>query len=91
MMYRGVVGQWSWILHRVTGMGVLVFLCLHILDTAMIMWGPDAYNHMVQLYRNPFFNAAITFCEPLPVALVFALASAGILSRRRKGVVVTPA
>ena len=66
MMYRGGVGQWSWLLHRVTGVGVLVFLCLHILDTAMIMWGPAAYNHMVQLYRNPFFR-------PMEVGLLAAV------------------
>jgi hypothetical protein len=35
-------------------------------------------------YQNPAFNAAITFVEPMPVALVFALGSAGILSRRRR-------
>jgi len=37
----------------------------------------------VELYRNPAFNAAITFLEPLPVALVVTLVSAGILSRRK--------
>ena len=37
-----------------------------------------------EMYRNPVFNSAITFMEPLPVALVIALVSAGILSRRRK-------
>ena len=37
-----------------------------------------------EMYRNPLFNSAITFMEPLPVAVVFALVSAGILSRRRK-------
>ena len=36
-----------------------------------------------ELYRNPAINAAITFLEPLPVGLVFALVSAGVLSRRR--------
>jgi hypothetical protein len=36
-------------------------------------------------YRNPFFNAAITFIEPLPLGLLFALVSAGLL-RRREGV-----
>jgi hypothetical protein len=35
-----------------------------------------------RLYRNPAINAAITFIEPLPVGLVFALVSAGILRRR---------
>lgn len=36
------------------------------------------------MYRNPAINAAITFVEPLPVGLVVALVSAGVLSRRRK-------
>ena len=37
------------------------------------------------LYKNPAINAAVTFLEPLPVALIVALVSAGVLSRRRKG------
>ena len=37
-----------------------------------------------EMYRNPAFNAAVTFLEPLPVALIVALVSAGVLSRRRK-------
>jgi hypothetical protein len=36
------------------------------------------------LYSNPIVNAAITFLEPLPVALVAALVSAGVLRRRRQ-------
>jgi hypothetical protein len=36
------------------------------------------------MYQNPAFNAAITFLEPLPVALVMSLVSAGVLSRRKK-------
>lgn len=36
-------------------------------------------------YQNPAFNAAVTFLEPLPVALIVSLVSAGVLSRRRKG------
>jgi Protein of unknown function (DUF4199) len=35
-------------------------------------------------YRNPAINAAITFLEPLPVGLVIALFSAGVLSRKRR-------
>jgi hypothetical protein len=37
------------------------------------------------LYDNPAINAGLTFLEPLPVALIMALASAGVLSRRRVG------
>jgi hypothetical protein len=35
------------------------------------------------LYRNPLYNAAMTLIEPLPVGLVFALVTAGVLGRRR--------
>jgi hypothetical protein len=35
-----------------------------------------------EMYKNPAINAAITFLEPLPVALIVALVSAGVLSRR---------
>ena len=35
-------------------------------------------------YRNPVYNSAITFLEPLPVGLVITLVSAGILRRKRR-------
>jgi len=36
------------------------------------------------MYRNPAIRAAFTLIEPLPVGLVVALVSAGVLSRRKK-------
>ena len=56
MRYRGGVGQWSWLLHRITGVGVLVFLCLHILDTSLVVLGPEHYNKIIKLYRLPVFR-----------------------------------
>ena len=55
-VYRGGIGQWSWALHRITGVGVLIFLCLHILDTALIVLGPAPYNAIIALYRHPVFK-----------------------------------
>jgi len=52
-LYRGREGQWTWLAHRVTGMGVLLFLFAHIVDTALVGWGPDAYNRVVAVYHNP--------------------------------------
>ena len=40
-------------------------------------------DRFIELYRNPAINASITFLEPLPVALVVSLVSAGVLSRRK--------
>ena len=57
-VYRGGVGQWSWALHRITGVGVLIFLILHILDTALIMLGPEHYNQIIGLYRHPVFRVS---------------------------------
>ena len=35
-------------------------------------------------YRNPLFNSAVTFLEPLPVGVLVTLVSAGVLRRRRR-------
>jgi succinate dehydrogenase cytochrome b subunit len=56
LTYRGRAGQWSWILHRITGLGVLLFLILHILDIALIGWGPKVFNSMLVFYRAPVFR-----------------------------------
>ncbi len=56
MFYRGKEGEWSWILHRLTGIGVLLFLVAHIVDTVLIAWGPEVYNKVIALYRNPIFK-----------------------------------
>ena len=38
----------------------------------------------LKMYNNPAINAAITFLEPMPVALIVSLVSAGVLSRRKR-------
>ncbi len=40
-------------------------------------------RRMAELYKNPLINSAMTLVEPLPVGLVIALVSAGVLRRRR--------
>jgi succinate dehydrogenase / fumarate reductase cytochrome b subunit len=53
-LYKGREGQWSWLAHRVTGVAIILFLFAHIVDTAVVGWGPDAYNRVVEVYHNPF-------------------------------------
>jgi hypothetical protein len=35
-------------------------------------------------YKNPLYNSAMTFVEPLPVGLLMTLIAAGVLRRKRK-------
>ena len=53
-LYKGSPGQWSWIAHRVTGVAIILFLFAHVVDTAVVGWGPDAYNRVVAVYHNWF-------------------------------------
>ena len=55
-LYRAREGQWTWVAHRVTGVAIILFLFAHIVDTAVIGWGPDAYNRVVRVYHNPFIR-----------------------------------
>jgi succinate dehydrogenase / fumarate reductase, cytochrome b subunit len=55
-LYRGREGQWSWLAHRVTGVAIILFLFAHVVDTALVGWGPGAYNRVVSVYHNPFIR-----------------------------------
>lgn len=45
--------MWSWVAHRVTGIGIFFFLFAHILDTALVRVSPEAYNEVIATYKNP--------------------------------------
>jgi succinate dehydrogenase / fumarate reductase cytochrome b subunit len=51
-LYKGSPGQWSWLAHRITGVAVILFLFAHVVDTAVVGWGPEAYNRVVAVYEN---------------------------------------
>ncbi|UJP13009.2 succinate dehydrogenase, cytochrome b556 subunit [Microbacterium elymi] len=55
-LYRGREGMWSWVLHRITGIGIFFFLLVHVLDTALIRVAPDAYDAVIGTYKNPIMG-----------------------------------
>lgn len=57
-LYRGREGMWSWVLHRITGMGIYFFLLVHILDTALVRVSPEAYNAVIGVYQTPLMGVA---------------------------------
>lgn len=58
LRYRGREGMWSWILHRLTGLGILLFLIIHVIETGLIIYSPDLYDSALVLYKSPFFRFA---------------------------------
>jgi succinate dehydrogenase / fumarate reductase cytochrome b subunit len=44
---------WVRSLHRVTGLGVLIFLTLHIVSIWLVGFGPEPFNTLAWLYRHP--------------------------------------
>lgn len=56
--------MWSWMLHRGSGLAVLGFLFLHIVDTSVIMFGPEAYDTLGEVYKSALFR-------PMEVMLMF--------------------
>jgi succinate dehydrogenase / fumarate reductase cytochrome b subunit len=55
-VYRGREGMWSWVLHRITGVAIYFFLLVHLLDTALVRWSPEAYNAVIGTYQTPIMG-----------------------------------
>ncbi len=53
-MYKGQSGMWSWLLHRIAGLGVLLFLLIHIVDISLLGFGPKVYNEGIALFGTAF-------------------------------------
>jgi succinate dehydrogenase / fumarate reductase cytochrome b subunit len=54
-VYKGKSGQWAFMLHRVTGVSVFLFLLLHIVDVSLIH-SPSLYHQVHELYGNILFR-----------------------------------
>ncbi|MHB1234828.1 MAG: succinate dehydrogenase, cytochrome b556 subunit [Microbacteriaceae bacterium] len=67
-LYRGNVGMWAWVLHRITGVSIFFFLLVHILDTALVRVSPEAYNAVIGQYKTPLMGIGEAV---LVVAIVF--------------------
>lgn len=52
-LYRGREGMWSWVAHRITGLLIFVFLLVHVLDTSLVRVSPEAYDAVINTYKNP--------------------------------------
>lgn len=69
--YQGREGHYAFLLHRFTGLGTLLFLVIHILDTSTVYFYPSLYEHAIAIYRLPIFMLG-------EIALVFAVVYHGV-------------
>jgi succinate dehydrogenase / fumarate reductase cytochrome b subunit len=46
----------SWALHRLTGLGVLLFLLVHIADIYVIGYGPEEFDSLLFIYHSIGFR-----------------------------------
>jgi succinate dehydrogenase / fumarate reductase, cytochrome b subunit len=71
LRYRGGIDQWLWAVHRLAGLGVLLFLSIHIFDIFLVGFGPTLFNDLLFLYKGP--GARV-----LDIVLVFGLLYHGL-------------
>ena len=63
--YRGREGHWSFLLHRITGLGVVLFLTIHIIDIAFVYFNPTLFMKAIEVYRSTLFGIGeifLVFC-----------------------------
>lgn len=49
------LGLWAYALNRITGIGLVVYLYLHLGVLSLLLHGPAGWNAFVSLARSPWF------------------------------------
>lgn len=66
LTYRGGLGMLMWALHRLAGIGILLFLSLHVVDIFLLTFGEELFNELLVIYTAPW-------ARPLEVLLLFGV------------------
>ncbi len=54
---RRKLGMWAYALNRITGIGLVVYLYLHLAVLSLLTRGPGSWNAFVSLARSPYVLA----------------------------------
>jgi succinate dehydrogenase / fumarate reductase, cytochrome b subunit len=87
------LGTWAFVINRLTGLGLVAYLYLHLIVLSTLLRGPGAWDGLVELFRRPLFLA---FDVLLVLGLAFhglnglrvALVGSGLLVDRHKALLV---
>jgi succinate dehydrogenase / fumarate reductase, cytochrome b subunit len=87
------LGTWAFVANRLTGLGLVGYLYLHLVILSTLLRGPQAWDGLVELFRHPLFlvfdvllvlGLAIHGLNGLRVALV----GSGLLVDRQRALLV---
>jgi succinate dehydrogenase cytochrome b subunit len=68
---KGATGQWAFSLNRLTSLGLVLYLYLHLAVLSMLLLGEDAWDDFLELATTPLFLG-------LDVLLLFGLLFHGL-------------
>jgi succinate dehydrogenase / fumarate reductase, cytochrome b subunit len=68
---RDRLGSWAFALNRLTGLGLVLYLFLHLGILSLLARGPDAWDSFVRLAKNPLVLL-------LDVVLIFGILFHGL-------------
>jgi succinate dehydrogenase / fumarate reductase cytochrome b subunit len=75
LFYKRHSGSWLWILHRLTGVALVVYICLHLWELHTLAYEtPDAFNHKMLTFQSLGFK----FIEWMLLGVVLVHALNGI-------------
>jgi len=61
--YRGGGPMLSWVLHRISGLGMIIFIGIHVLaGFSMQQFSSDIGTAINTIYESPTFQIFIYFC-----------------------------
>jgi succinate dehydrogenase / fumarate reductase cytochrome b subunit len=53
--FKRDVGMWAFALNRITGLGLVLYLFLHLVVLSLLLGGPAAWDSFISLARSPAF------------------------------------
>jgi len=54
--YRWKLGMVAWVLHRLSGLVLIFYLCMHIFVIHNLAYGEDRFNEVMELLGSPMFK-----------------------------------
>lgn len=56
LSYTHFVGSWAWLLHRLSGLALIFYLCLHVWVIHTLTLGPESFNKLMTFLTSPLFR-----------------------------------